>query len=513
MPRQLFLKLTNKSFSLKTNIFANFFGNAVMTVASIVFVPIYLRYIGIEAYGLVGFFTFFQAILVIMDLGLSITLTREIALRDGVAEKAQESRNLLRTLELCHWGIALSLGILSLLLVPLLENWINPNKLSDETIRACFLLMSLVIFLQFPINFYQCGLLGLQKQVLSSVINIFFTFFRYFGTLAALHFVVPNPQTFFGWQAISSASHVFILAGCLWLTMPKGSESARFQLSLFKNFWKFTTGMGGIGVISIILMQIDKIILVKILSLENFGYYSVASVAANALYRLIYPIFQAFFPKLLQLVGKTETDLLVQTYHQGCQIMSVIILPLAMMFIFFSKEIMFLWQKNEEVVARTSLLVTLLTIGYALNSLIIIPYALQLAFGWTKLYFYTLLFILILSIPSIVLLSLQYGAIGATIIVICIYAILIFILIPIMHRKILPDQKWKWVWEDVSLPLIGTTLVALIARFLFRAETSQNIIFIQLGVVFLIIFLVACFITPFTRNLLLRNSFKEILGI
>ena len=46
--------------------------------ASLVAVPIYLKYLGFEAYGLVGFFMVTQSLLTLLDFGLAPTVSREV---------------------------------------------------------------------------------------------------------------------------------------------------------------------------------------------------------------------------------------------------------------------------------------------------------------------------------------------------------------------------------------------------------------------------------------------------
>ena len=78
---------------IKLNILANFAGkgwNALMLVA---LVPLYIRVLGIEAYGLIGFFTTLQAVFALLDLGLSTTLNRETARLSARADSAQERRS------------------------------------------------------------------------------------------------------------------------------------------------------------------------------------------------------------------------------------------------------------------------------------------------------------------------------------------------------------------------------------------------------------------------------------
>ena len=71
---------------------------------------------------------------------------------------------------------------------------------------------------------------------------------------------------------------MFLGANCQ-LVMNK----AVFQKQLLKGIWRFTAGMSGISILAVILTQLDKVILSKMLSLEMFGYYTLASMVAMSL--------------------------------------------------------------------------------------------------------------------------------------------------------------------------------------------------------------------------------------
>ena len=64
---------------IKLNILANFGGQGWAALAQLAFVPLYLKFLGIEAYGLIGFYMMLQGILQILDVGLSMTINRELA--------------------------------------------------------------------------------------------------------------------------------------------------------------------------------------------------------------------------------------------------------------------------------------------------------------------------------------------------------------------------------------------------------------------------------------------------
>ena len=61
---------------IKQNIIANFGGKAWQALMSLAFVPLYIKFMGIESYGLVGIFTSLLALFGLLDMGLSTTLNR-----------------------------------------------------------------------------------------------------------------------------------------------------------------------------------------------------------------------------------------------------------------------------------------------------------------------------------------------------------------------------------------------------------------------------------------------------
>lgn len=509
MPQKFFSKLAARRFSLKLNLLANFAGNTLISLLTIAFAPLYLRYIGIEAFGLIGFFLSFQSLVSLLDFGLGITVNRELALRDEQPEKAQESRNLVRTLEILYWSAAIFLGTISVILSPVLAIWLNPQQISRETVTSCFAIMSVGIAFQFPTSLYLGGFFGMQRQVLLAVINIIFGLLKSVGALAVMHFVSHTPQSFFLWQTIVSAVQVFAMASLIWTILPKGTGAARFQKNLLEEIWRFATGISGISVMAVLITQIDKIVLGRILPLELFGYYSLASLIAGGLNRLTVPIFQAYFPKLSQLVGKGNKEEIIAAYHQGCQVMAIVIFPIAVVFAFFSPEVIFLWQQNAAATQNTSLLVSLLIIGTALNSALVIPYSLQIANNWTKLHFYALTAGSLLFIPLIIILALNFGTTGAAAAWILLNAAFIVLEIPIMHQRLLPAEKWKWYLRDFLLPLAAAFIVSLTARYLFVSDAPQFFVFLQLAVVYGVVFGLALLTADYTRKQIIEFFFNR----
>src|SRR5262249_42952659 len=139
---------------------------------SLVFLPLYVKLLGIEAYGVLGFFFSLLALLSVLDAGLSTTLNRGLAQSLTVPGASQEARDLVRTLEVVYWSVGLLIALLLIAVAPFIAGyWLNSREVSVETVTQAGVMMGVVTALQWPSSLYTGGLLGLQRQVLLNVIT------------------------------------------------------------------------------------------------------------------------------------------------------------------------------------------------------------------------------------------------------------------------------------------------------------------------------------------------------
>jgi O-antigen/teichoic acid export membrane protein len=414
--------------------------------------------------------------------------------------REQEMRNLVRSLEVIYWSIAILIGITVIAMAPFIaQHWVKAEQLSAQTIEQAILIMGFAMALQWPASFYSGGLMGLQRQVLLNVIIIGMSTLSGAGAVLVLWLISPTIQAFFSWQIIISSINTCLLAWFLWHRLPYTGKTATFQKQLLAGVWRFAAGMFGIGILATILTQLDKIILSKMLTLEMFGYYTLAGVVALSLYRLIAPLFSAIYPRFTQLVTLGDRDGLKQLYHKSCQLMSVLILPVTVVVAMFSYEILLIWTQNPLTAEKAHLLVSILICGTALNGLMNIPYALQLANGWTKLSLYGNLIAVIIMAPMIIYLTSQYGALGGASVWVILNSGYFLIGIPFMHRRLLISEKWRWYGQDVGLPLAASLIIAGLGRFFMAGQMSQVATALYLGIVSISTLAITAMATPVTR--------------
>lgn len=472
---------------IKRNIISNFVGNIWSAGISLIFIPVYIHFMGIEAYGLIGIFIIIQTLSSLLDMGIGTTINREMARFSVSKNRIQETRNILRTLEYIYWLIGFLIVVIVLAAAPYISHkWVHGKHISPESIKQTILIMGVTTALQGVAGFYSGGLMGLQKQVLLNIVNILIVTLRSAGVVIVLWFISSTIQAFFICQLFVSLLQVYILANFLWHSLPKSNLRPVFELKRLKEVYHFALGAGGVSIMGVILTQIDKIILSKMLSLEVFGYYVLASTVAMGLYRLISPVFYAIYPRFTQLAALENQKKLALLYHQSSQLMSISIFPSAVMIAFFSREILFLWKQNSATVEHTYLLLSILIVGTAINGLMNIPYALQLAFGWIKLGFYMNLIAALVLTPLIYCLALFYGAIGAASVWIILNSLYLFIGIHIMHSRLLKNEERRWWLDDIIKPLFPVLLIAFAGKLFININLPVLNLFIYLFFLFLL---------------------------
>lgn len=487
---------------LKKNILANLFGNAFSAIVSIICIPVYVHYLGVEAYGLIGIFASLQVIFSVLDLGLSATLNREFARLSVIDGGVTEQRNLLRTFEYIYFAIAIVIGLSISLSAPLISrHWLSGNSISQGTVQFALIQMGLLLALRWPTALYAGGLAGLQKQVIYNVINTAGELIKAVGAIAVLAFVNNSIHAFFNWQIIITGVIVLVLNMGLWKKL-KGDHKPFFTKALLVKNKTFAAGIGGTSLVVILLTQTDKVVLSKILDLKTFGYFTLASAIASSLYRVIIPVSQAVYPRLVQLVHNDQQTTLIKLFHTACQFISSIVLPFALTIAFFSKEIILLWTHDEMITEAVYPLVRILIIGTACNAMVTIPYMLQLAYGWTKLGFYQNVIAIIILIPSIIYFTNLYGAYGAvwcwTVLNIC----YMLFSMPVMFSKYLKTEQWKWYWNDIIKPLFYAMGILIAGRLLLNYMDIHNkgLLVIFISSFGILSFFVILYLTPNIRT-------------
>ncbi len=451
---------------LKRNIISNFLGNGYVVLLQFALVPFLLKYLGAEAYGLVGIYTTLLAALSMLDLGLSPTLSRELARLSALENSAHLMRSTVTTLECINLAIAVGIiGVFYFGAPFIAEYWLNNNSLSNETIRVCLQLMGVQCAFQLLTNYYTNGLIGLQYMVRANSVLALNHTLRALVGLFVLIATSLGVKVYFLSQALLTFVGMLITAYALYTALPADDETSafaysslqklilRFNLERFKAIRSFAAGVAVITFCAFIVMQTDKIILSKLVTLEQFGYYTVAISIAVTIAGAAAIISRSVLPRMNQLVALNETETLKILYLKSSSFAAWLVLPISGLLIVFNQQFLILYLGNADTVIYIAPIFVILMFGYAVHSLMYIPGALSLAYGWTRYSINVLVVAILVMTPITVLATLNYGVMGAA----CTWVILsigyLCFSIIYLHWKIHPDWMWSF-YRGISLQLL-----------------------------------------------------------
>jgi O-antigen/teichoic acid export membrane protein len=457
---------------------------AVLGLAAL---PLYVRLLGIEAYGVVGLFASLQVLVAFLDFGLAATLTRELAAAGRDRERLANGRDVARTFELAYALVAVLIGILLAAVAgPVASHWVNLEGLTAEEVRRALVLAGAALACQWPVSLYGAGLAGLHLQTPLAVSSSLFATVRVSLSLAAL-WHSPTLDSFFLAQIASALLQTGVTRAQMWRGLALAGHRPAPGMALLLRTRSFAGGMTAITITSILLVQMDKVILSYLLRLPDFGVYVVASSLATGLYVLISPVFSVVYPRLSALWGAGDVAGATGFYHASSQAMAALVLPLAVVMACFPAQALFVLTGDPVLSREGAWVLTFLVAGSALNGLMNVPYALQLASGWTSLSVWINAGAIAVLAPATWFCAQRWGAAGGAAAWAALNLGYLALTPHLLHRRLIPREKWLWYLQDVLVPAAASlSAVLLLLRAMEGATGSRWLAALQLAGVWLV---------------------------
>jgi O-antigen/teichoic acid export membrane protein len=90
-----------------------------------------------------------------------------------------------------------------------------------------------------------------------------------------------------------------------------------------------------------------------------------------------------------------------------------------------------------------------------LNGLMQLPYFTMIAHGWTRLSLVSNIVAVAVLVPLLLLVVPIYGGRGAALVWITLNLGYILVQAPLLHRRILRGELWRWYGQDLALPMVA----------------------------------------------------------
>lgn len=455
-----------------------------VTSIGILVLPLYIRYMGVEAYGLVGFFTMLQAWFSLLDMGLTPTIGRETARFYGGSISPLSYRQLFRALSFIFLVIAFSgSSILWLSADFIASNWLDINSLDFNEVIASLQLMAIIVGLRWMGGLYRGVITGAERLVWLSVFNIFVSTLRFIGVFLSMWRWGFSPHVFFVHQLVVALIEIVGLFKISAKLIPARNvllEPIGWSVRPIHSVLRFSLTIAFTSSIWIFATQTDKLILSGILPLSEYGYFSLAVLVASGILAVTMPISSAIMPRLARLHAEGNSEELKRVYRNATQLVCLIGGSVSIVMTLYAETLLYLWTGDAKLAAKAAPILQLYSAGNGLLSVAAFSYYLQYALGRLRYHFIGSVVMSIVLLPSIFIAATYFGVLGAGYVWLTVNCLFLFLWVGYVHNKLQPGLHWQWMVNDVLAVLLPVLVVVSFYSFLNVPIDSRFSAFLQL---------------------------------
>jgi len=440
---------------VKRNIVANLLGGLLLAALTIVITPLQVNILGMEAYGVVGFITTLQIAFTAFDFGLSSTITREVAADPSPDKRASDE--LLRTASTIYWVTAIVIGLAVAGLAGLIaRRWFNSQTIDVRLLEQSLQVIALYLALRWPVSLYIGVLSGLQRMDVLNVVKVATAALRLVGGIAILlHW--RSLYVFLVWTAINALIEV----ASYWIVCRRIHPSMPLRPGIswpaLQRVWRFSFSMNALAILTVLIVQFDRLLISKMLTLDDLGTYTLAYTAAAVVPALISATSVAILPAFASAYGQGSGERLVRQYDSASRFLLYVTGMAAGTLVFFGQPLLSAWV-NPVAGAAAAPALALLAIGYWGSAAASNAYQAAIASGRPNLALKVSTFTAPPYFLGLYGLVSVLGIEGAALAWLLLNAAYVVFLVPLVHRLVLNVPTRPWL-TTIFLPYVALVTV------------------------------------------------------
>jgi O-antigen/teichoic acid export membrane protein len=357
---------------LRKNVLANYIGLISSIIGSLISLPFYLSILGLSQYGLIAVILLIQILLNSLDFGLWQSMIREISIALKLPDGRLKTSSLVFNVEKLYWVLALVITFIVIVISTYIStHWLNLLNTPIEIAKLSVCGAALIFLFQFPGIFYRSVLIAAEEQIyLNKILTVTNIFRHIVGVI--LVFLYPSIVTYIIWQILIVLCETFIRRAKVYSIFGNIDYVRYWDFNKIINFFRLTSGLSFALWAGTFFTQIDKIIMSKIVSINEFAYYSIATTISLGVLQLIQPIIMSAQPTAFAL--KDDPFLLHQLYKKLFLYITLIFSLIILGFFLLGRSLLELWLGNANLTNHVFDYCSLLLIGSAFNALYSIGY-------------------------------------------------------------------------------------------------------------------------------------------
>lgn len=464
---------------LNKNILFNLSSQFYVTIIAILVVPFYLDKMGPEAYGLIAFYSMLQLAMNLLDVGLTPTVSREVTrYRAGVVSSislVHLYKLLIRFFYFIAIVVFLTFSVFSEIIA---GEWLTYEKLSVSEVTASLIVISICVSLRWVSGLYRGILNGFERFYLLSSFNVVIATLRFVGVIFTMRLFGFTAEVFFIHQLLVAIVEYIILRYKSLQLLPKLSTNDNLvplSIQPLKSVLKFSLTIAFTSSVWVFITQTDKFILSGLLPLTEYSYFSVAVLVASGIMIVSGPISNVVMPRMANLYAKGSQCEMIDVYRYATQVVSLLAGSVSITLFYTSDALLFAWTGNNELVASSSLILSLYAAGNGLLVISSFVYYLQYAKGILFYHVVGNVVLLFILIPSVVYFTNRFGGIGAAWVWFNLNVFFFIFWVAFVHSKLQPKLHLDWLINDVLRIIVPGVIVGyLIDLVSFNSDSRLS---------------------------------------
>lgn len=381
-----------KTSSIRSLLLASLSGRLVYALASIVSLPWLTRLLGAEAVGLVGFFNTIVMVMMVFEGGLTSSLIQKLA-----SNKAKESVYSKRykifsgSMALTYFAFFVVVGtiiasVMSVSSKMLVQGWLHIDSIPESEVVGSLICIGLFVGMALPVMVLQGVLIGRECQLKLNLIYIPYSLARTLGVLLVIWGMSKNQDVKFYFM-LQVGIQLLYLLGLLLSSFSEFSEVYKrmaIKTAYLKKGISFSRGVMFISLTTVFVVQFDKVYLSGHTALVEYAAYTLASTIAGIPYVFSSALNSVLFPRFSICLNSSDEAALFKIFRAS-GIGVVLLMGVLCPAIYFYAEDILRILFDASLARGINEVLPILVAGTALQCLLIVPFALQMAARWTTM--------------------------------------------------------------------------------------------------------------------------------
>lgn len=407
---------------MKGAVILNYIAQFYSAFSLLFVVPVYIKLMGSEAYGLVAFFIMLQAWLQVLEAGMSGSITRVVA----ISKDNEASFKAAQLICMKIIGIFFIISLSIIILGNNLRGWISEDwfktSIDSSIISICLLSMFFSLSFKYFSGPFRSILVGLERHVEISIVTIIVLTLKYPLSIFFISRFSSNIEDFFMYQVAVCIIELFlffvialIFSKVNKVVINQNEQKLPSEELSFSSFFKFSFQLSILSIAWVVVTQVDKLILSKYMQLENYGFYSLAVSLSGAILVFAAPLNQILMPRLTSLFNQNNESDFYKVYFLAFSFLCILSISLGLFLYFFGWEVVYLWTGEVEFASFANTYLGFLALGNSISVLMSMVFILLFCVGNLKIH--TLVYVIysLILIPTSIIVAKNYGGHGASI--------------------------------------------------------------------------------------------------